>query len=162
MIPANCMYKETHQVSKTHLWRSSQSCTIIWPLATWSLLMVALGMETGKTLARVTAQPAKQASDKARTHQGQRWPLRLGIWGKTFPKQWEGPAQINKKLRLGQGRLMLRVELRVQIRYTCRLLAGAIQRNGIIKLEAMRGLWHLLHVIGSEWCCLTFHLIQST
>lgn len=97
LTPANCRHKDTHQVSKTQLWRSSQSCAIIWPLAAWSLLMVALGVKTGKRLARVTAQASKQASDKAITRQIQRWPLRLGTWGGLYPTQCEGPAQMERR-----------------------------------------------------------------
>ena len=73
--------------------------------------MVALGMETDKTLARVTAQPSKQASDKARTHQVQRWSLRLRTWGELYPKQCEGPAQMERrKVRTGKTEVVHRAE----------------------------------------------------
>lgn len=64
------------------------------------------------------------------------------------------------KVRTGQTEVVRRAE--GQMRYPCRSRAGGIQRNGIMKLEARSGLWHMLHVTGPDYGFVKLlHLIES-
>ena len=76
-----------------------------WPLAAWALLIISLGMETDKRLAKVTAQPFMQASGDAITHQVQRWFLRQGTLGELYPKQCEGLLKWRGETKVRTGKI---------------------------------------------------------